>query len=42
MLSPSKLRLRHVAAAHQIALIDLTRPKSVSYVSEQVSATSPG
>ena len=29
-------------AAHQIAAIDLTNPKSVSHVSEQVSAMSPG
>jgi transposase InsO family protein len=28
--------------AHQIATIDLTKPKSVSHVSEQVSAMSPG
>ena len=28
-------------AAHQIATIDLTRPKSVGHVSEQVSAMSP-
>jgi transposase InsO family protein len=28
--------------AHQIAVIDLTRPKPVSYVPEQVSAMSPG
>ena len=29
-------------AAHQIATIDLTKPKSVSHVSEQVSVMSPG
>ena len=28
--------------AHQIATFDLTTPKSVSHVSEQVSAISPG
>jgi transposase InsO family protein len=29
-------------ASHQVATIDLTQPKSVSHVSEQVSAMSPG
>ncbi|MDQ0466475.1 hypothetical protein QO010_004268, partial [Caulobacter ginsengisoli] len=29
-------------ASHQVATIDLTQSKSVSHVSEQVSAMSPG
>ena len=29
-------------AAHQIAVIDLTKPETVGHVSEQVSAMSPG
>ena len=31
-----------IFAAHQIATIDLTKPKSVGHLSEQVSAMSPG